>query len=103
MEKFIELGNTMISIHATYRAFLISVKHLHLELAYGLASLLYGTANLGQEIDGRGLCLCKDINVIRSHPLLCNKDFFRAINDKVPSRIVRTLVKVVQVLVLQIT
>lgn len=79
-----------------YRTLLVSVIQLHLELTDSLPTLFYGTSNLGEEANGRRLRLGENIYVIRSHTLLRNEHFFRTINNKVSSRIVRTFVEIEQ-------
>lgn len=64
---------------------LVTSHHLDLHRADRLASLLYGTTDLGEEGDGRGLRLCEDVDAVGGHPLLRNEYLLTSIDDKVSS------------------
>lgn len=84
----------------TYSSFLVTVEHFHLELTYGFSTFLNGTTYFGKEADWRRLGLCENVDMIRRHTFLCDKDLFGSIYDEVSPRIVWTFVEVVQILVL---
>lgn len=65
-----------------------------LERAQELSTALWDTSNLGQERDGRRLPLCKDVDVVSSHTLLCNKHLFLAVDYEVSSWIVGAFIEV---------
>ncbi len=82
-----------------YRTLLTAMVELDLELTDRLASLLYCATNLREEADGRGLCFCENIDMVRGHALLSDEDLLRTIDDEVTSGVIRALVEVKKLLV----
>ena len=73
----------------TYRAFLVSVVQLDLELTDRLSALFNGTTNLGKEADGRGLCLREDVDMVGGHTFLGDEHFFGTVDDEIASLFIR--------------
>jgi hypothetical protein len=94
-----EPGAQSRPVHSPYRAVLVLVIQLDLELADRLPALFDGTPDLRKEGDGRGLRLGEDVHLVRRHALLRDEHLLRAVDDKVAARVVRALVQVVEVLV----
>lgn len=60
----------------THRALLVPVEHLDLELTNRLSTLLYGTSNFGQKVNGGGLGFGEDVNMVGGHTLLRDQNLF---------------------------
>lgn len=76
----------------SYRALLVPMEHLHLELTDGLSALLDCTANFGEEVYGGWLGFGENVDVIRGHAFLSDEYLFRAVDDEISSRVIRTFV-----------
>ena len=74
--------------------------HFDLKLADSLSTLLDSASNLGEEVYRRRLSFSEDVDVICGHSLLGNQDLFGSIDDEVASRVIRTFVQIVEVVVL---
>lgn len=78
----------------TYRALLVSVVELHLELTDCLSTFLNSTTDFRQEINRRWLGFGEDVYVVRGHTFLGNEHLFGTIYDEVSSGIVRAFIQV---------